>query len=546
MARTTALYLALAAILVMARDGVAVLDHWLRIANTLLVGLLVVTSLLALVAFRIVSWPWLERRVIRPLQRAYRAGRIAAAKRRGAGAAGAIGDGAPGSSADAAIQATGSAPVATQESVRRRRRVLPADLIAAAALSGMLAALSPSAARADDSSIDACAKIQLLSEHNYDCVLCQFVWLVQDFATKFARETHAALAAVVPDLLATVLLLLIVTAAARLFLSPRDAAPIARDLILRLLLGCVIFAILLAAAGSSSDGDPPFLFEFVIDLLQGTAVDVARLVISVPFQKLGVQPVVAAVRPELTGPYVELWQNVEAVPMTLVLVAGERMDSFISAVVSSSWIPWFLLAIPYLFVLGVFAAFIVTTIFYFTAIAATSPLLLVGLLFPATRGLAVGGLRLCLTGALTVVFASAAMGLTGYVLASFLPELARLVDCAQPVQPWLPWPFSFVIGGSASVGLFGRASYWFTLVLGFASMILHLAAPRMAANLSGASDSAASAAAVVAAGQYLTARSIGALRRGAVGSPEMTGQLGGLAGAGVNLIMNRFRGARGS
>ncbi|MDB5406361.1 MAG: hypothetical protein JWL84_1273 [Rhodospirillales bacterium] len=65
-----------------------------------------------------------------------------------------------------------------------------------------------------------------------------------------------------------------------------------------------------------------------------------------------------------------------------------------------------ILALPYVFVWGIFMAFVLEGVFKLLAITAIAPLLIVAAGFPATRGFAISGARVVLGGILTVVFHS--------------------------------------------------------------------------------------------------------------------------------------------
>jgi hypothetical protein len=142
------------------------------------------------------------------------------------------------------------------------------------------------------------------------------------------------------------------------------------------------------------------------------------------------------------------------------------------------------LSLPYLFVWGIFMAFVLEGVFKLLAITAVAPLLIVAAAFPATRGFAISGMRVVLGGVLTVVFAAVAMGFTLSVLDTFMNTLPMTGG-------------SFNQGAAAFVK---SKEYWAAFILGFVSVLFHLKATTLAANISGASDGPGAAAAVVAGG----------------------------------------------
>jgi hypothetical protein len=143
-----------------------------------------------------------------------------------------------------------------------------------------------------------------------------------------------------------------------------------------------------------------------------------------------------------------------------------------------------ILSLPYLFVWGIFMAFVLEGVFKLMAVTAVAPLLIVCAAFNGTRGFAISGARIVLGGVLTVIFAAVAMGFTLHVLDLFMSKL--------PVGP---------TGFHISVSQWVLSKeYWAALILGFISILFHLKAATLASNISGASDGPGAAAAVVAGG----------------------------------------------
>jgi len=161
-------------------------------------------------------------------------------------------------------------------------------------------------------------------------------------------------------------------------------------------------------------------------------------------------------------------------------------------------------------------------------------LLLTGLLVPFLRASFVNAMRVLITGSLTLIFAAVAMSFSASLLRQYggyiVDEVVRNAEAAQ-----------------AAYFTMGNPQYWTLFLLGWAAMLLHLQAPKIAANLGGASDSAATAGAVVAAGQLVGARGLHAVRGAAFGNDP--GRLGGLLGTpfnhaaeGLSRLRRRIRG----
>lgn len=290
------------------------------------------------------------------------------------------------------------------------------------------------------------------------------------------------------------------------------------------------------------------IFDFFFDLLQHTALDYGRFILAAASGAAqGVYPGAAVPTPsialpagyaETTQSYAQLWAEVEATVYPIVCYAGHQMSKagFLSF---APFLSALLLMVPYLFVFGIFAAFLVQTMFYFVGVAAAAPILILGLVSEKTRGLMGSALKICLTGALTIIFASVAMGFTSAALVSLMGQYAAAVGQEQAVTIA---DSTFAIEGfiispnpvQAVPAVSSFKLYWSMFLVGFVSLLLHLAAPRLAANIGGATDSAVSAAAVVGAGQLLGARAIG-LTKAFVAGPG-SDRLGGMVGAAGRLL----------
>jgi len=172
------------------------------------------------------------------------------------------------------------------------------------------------------------------------------------------------------------------------------------------------------------------------------------------------------------------------------------------------------LAIPFVFVWGIFLAFVLEGVFKLLAITAIAPLLIAAAAFQSTRGFAISGARIVLGGVLTVVFAAVAMGFTLTVLDQFLSKIPFGQDgISASMKDWVLSP-----------------DYWGTFLLGFISILFHLKAATLAANISGASDGPGAAAAVVAGGMTALAAVKGATMKMADAGRDRIGRAAGAVG----------------
>ncbi len=192
------------------------------------------------------------------------------------------------------------------------------------------------------------------------------------------------------------------------------------------------------------------------------------------------RPATGITDPSMTG----LLSTVEREVMRVFLVAKGifaessfyQVQNFVSAIV---------LLLPYVFVWGIFLAFLLEGIFKFLGVSALGPIFIACAAFSSTRGFAISAVRVLLSGVLTVVFAGVAMGFTITVV--------RIYTAEFPLDP----DGNYL--GKASLFVMSP-EYWAVVLIGFISILFHLKAATLASNISGASDGPGAASAVVAAG----------------------------------------------
>jgi|HigsolmetaAR202D_1030399.scaffolds.fasta_scaffold07041_5 hypothetical protein len=230
----------------------------------------------------------------------------------------------------------------------------------------------------------------------------------------------------------------------------------------------VLFAVLHVALMSSS-----YYWDFVYVPIRETTSAISQLV---------VRPAGEITDPTFTGLLkvveTEVWKVVD-LSRAMLEDAGWFSPTLLIA--------GLLLLIPFLFVLLVFVAFLLEGLFKFLAITVLAPLAIVCIGFDATRGFAISAGRILLGGALTIIFAAVAMGFTVAILRAYIaPPLLPIEMDGELKTRIAHFPFS--------------KAYFGLLILGFISVLFHLKAATLAANISGASDGPGAAATVVGAG----------------------------------------------
>ncbi len=407
-------------------------------------------------------------------------------------------------------------------------------------LAGLLGAFAAKNASAEGFS---CMDQGKIVQASTDCYFCSTLAGLVEIGLRYSKDVFEAGAAATQELLSIVSFFVLAAFVFKSMMLPREAQEMWPGFVKKA--GWLIFATLLLTQHE-------VIFDFFFDLLQHTALDYGRYILRAASG--AAQGVYGGAAPnpnvsvpsgysETTRAYADLWGQVEATIYPIVCYSGYQMSKAgwlaIGSLLSAA-----LLLVPYLFVFGIFAAFLVQTMFYFVAVAAASPILILGLISDKTRGLMGSALKICLTGALTILFACVAMGFTSAALTSLMAEYAVALGqsdanyAASLTQSTMSMMGFYIPSEQAQATQVSGAStfkaYWSMFLVGFVSLLLHLAAPRLAANIGGATDSAVSAAAVVGAGQLLGARAIG-LGKSLLAGPGSE-RLGGVAGALGSLV----------
>lgn len=229
--------------------------------------------------------------------------------------------------------------------------------------------------------------------------------------------------------------------------------------------------------------------------------------------------------------------------------------------------------LPFLFVLGIFAAFMAEAMFKYVAMATATPILIA--LFPVKffRPFSTAGLRILIGAFFTLVFAAGAMGFTLVAVDNFKgninQQLALATEASNTIDSlrfryhcneYMNWYDKIIPSSETWSILFGdlepyqldppiskqqcidsiertnKASwivfdpaFLMMIVVGFLSVLLHLSAKTLASNISGANDGPGPAAAVVMGAKMAAAGgAAGAMKYGG-------GALFGRGGAGASM-----------
>lgn len=303
------------------------------------------------------------------------------------------------------------------------------------------------------------------------------------------------------------------------------------------------FGLNISEQGIGSSG--PVAIAYIFDPMQiaglGSAQAVLGSIQEIPGQPFKLLTITAAATSAngssgtaiALGGYAQLWGQVEATVFRVFQVAVGQIqqnrgwiDTF------SATILWMIALAPYLFVMIIFGFYLLQTMFYFSAIAGVAPFLIALMPIKQFRGFFFAGLRFCFGGALTIVFASFAMALTGAVVNGVLNDVLATIGTEQ--QDPSCTGISFAQSTSSVTALLG-GPFFTLIVFGGLSAVLHLAAPRIASNIAGSHDNAVTAGALAGFGAAAVSRSGGAI----IGSGRnVAGGIAGAAWAGLMKVMS--------
>ena len=334
-----------------------------------------------------------------------------------------------------------------------------------------------------------------------DCRLCLLIQELDVAAEEFTDKTIAALAPPMAGLFRVVFGTWIVWTGI-LYLVGRP--PPLEQLGGRLVMACVIMAML-----TWLDLWVTYVYVFVKEILLGIGLLIVNQIsdVAVPSNAADF------------GMFAQLYGMIEASIMNVIVVTFKIMSQAIPE--GGFWrvftnkgalasvlnvIFGFIMLLPFAFVMLIFAAYMVEAIFKFLATTALSPVWIAAAFLGRSRSFMESAIRLYISGGLTIVFASLAMGFTLAVTHRFTEGLYDAVaeEGAVIIMSW---------------------GYWAMLVLGFISVLLHLKAATLASNISGSNDGAGPAAATVMAGKM-------AVGAGIVGAARAARGVGGDFGMG--------------
>lgn len=421
----------------------------------------------------------------------------------------------------------------------------------------------------------------------WKCLLCEPVTKRLESSLRTFRElAFTGLAAPAHGLARIGVLIYVFSWAWKLLGNPDEARNAIPRFIQQFLWSCLAFGLLASPSWVSST-----LVGGIEDAFLNTAAYLLQLAQAHFSSGLGLD--LATDYDNSTYVYSKLWAQVEATVVPLIGVFFARLESVLDL---GKAILAVILAVPFVFVAGIFIAFLAQTLFYVAAICAVSPLLIAGMMFGPIRSMLFASLRFAMGGGLTLIVAAIAMGVTGTLTVDLITTAGNEALAVQQAEQrrhdefveGLPVPsatemisdfFTYAVqsfeadadpedvtsnsflSSEAAAAMLNprRISFYLALGAGAVSVILHLAAPRIASNIMGVTDSATSAGIVVAATQAAMTMVVGKAGQTAFGQqapfhkPWWAGKGGGgggdddpAGGSGGSSFIDQFRAAAGA
>lgn len=231
--------------------------------------------------------------------------------------------------------------------------------------------------------------------------------------------------------------------------------------------------------------------------------------------------------------------------------------------------------LPFIFVLGIFAAFMAEAMFKYVAMSTAAPILIALFPFKFFRPFSTAGIRILIGAFFTIIFAAGAMGFTMVAVGNLKDDVSKILSAARanatntptyevwcgdgavfapPRDKWGKLTLytkdhpkmiaeQMTKADCAEADELAAAGDWIVfkqpflilIVIGFLSVLLHLSAKTLASNISGANDGPGPAAAVVMAAKTAAMGGAGLAMR--YGGGALFGQGG--AGNSISSLMNK-------
>jgi len=412
-------------------------------------------------------------------------------------------------------------------------------------------------------------QVQTAGAAPQECISCPFFVEMDRIKSVWSTKLFNAIAVQLNDILYTFVLLYFSWMALMFIVQPSKVGERVAKLPMTFLVIALIGITLSPTSMSYTDNSTSMVWYFLMGPLENASLELGKLIVDISgsrsTQLSGTDSHYAYLAASVEG---QIWHITD---LAGIIMFGKHGGILTILKSVPRIVAGLILLLPYLFVIGVFFAFLVEALFKYISITIVSPLLVFSMIW--TRMFAVAGARVVLGAALTVVFASGAMSLTVEVVGTQGAVIKEKVDNSEkrkaifqdeydnigcrvgttnPNHPkYIPRSNPELSGyckelngkiqNSDSITVFQR-EYFMLVVIGFVSILLHLGSKALASQISGAQESSTGAASVTAAMMAAGGAAWGASKYGTVlagrgmarAAPSMfsgaSGAVGGLAG----------------
>lgn len=323
-----------------------------------------------------------------------------------------------------------------------------------------------------------------------DCVLCLVLQQFDGVTVPFAQRVFTWLAVPANELFRMFLTLWFVAQGVFAVTDPRSGPELIRNFIKKSLAFIVVIALI---------SNYQIVWRYFFEPAQQLSVAAAMTIIEAGSSLGGGAGPSKLLTPpgNVSGSYAKLFGMAEMQFFEIIKTAYNYMESrnLLSSIAAAAtgFILWFLFGL----VLLVFGFFLIEAQFYFLAVGALAPILIISWAFEPTRKYAQAGISMIVLAAASIVTAALAMGFTVGVIERYSAELICALDNSRCTAGLVPKKIVEILS--------------IMLLIGFISLLLHIKSKTLASSFSGVMDSAAPATLVALGAKAASVGTIGAV-----------------------------------
>lgn len=307
-----------------------------------------------------------------------------------------------------------------------------------------------------------------------ECELCLVLQQFDGVTRPFAEGIFQTLSGPTADLFRTFLSMWFLFMGMSMFINPRQARQTLDGAAVKILVGLFIFGIL---------ANPGIMWRYAFEPVQDLSIAMSMAIIEFA-SSMGTGGNLLSPPGNVPSGYAKLFGMAEKQLYNLVKTSFNYLESlsifdgagFVAAAISG-FILWFLFGL----VLLVFGFFLIEAQFYFLAVGALAPLLLIAYFFDATKKFTMAGVSMIVLAGVSILTAAIAMGFTVGVIHFFENDFACSIDA----------PSCLLQDGATKKKIADTLPMM--LLIGFISLLLHIKSKTIASAFSGVQDSAAPA-----------------------------------------------------